>query len=168
MIVKGCVIFERTLLSRKKSHNLAWSCAISNIFYSAEKASSLCFKEQVLIYTSKKFPMEFELPMEERLTEIAFICYWYESAVFLNNVTVALFFFTGLFHPTWLRLRYTYSYVFRVGIGKNDDLAFIHFQGFLSKSRSCAASDNRCGLEHTYYMKNPRDQLFRSQNKFQM
>ena len=33
MIVKGCVIFERTLLSRKKSHNLAWSCAISNIFY---------------------------------------------------------------------------------------------------------------------------------------
>ena len=23
-------------------------------------------------------------------------------------------------------------------------------------------------LEHTYYMKNPRDQLFRSQNKFQM
>ena len=28
MIVKGCVIFERTLLSRKKSHSLA----ISNIF----------------------------------------------------------------------------------------------------------------------------------------
>ena len=35
MIVKGCVIFERTLLSRKKSHNLAWSCAISNNFYCA-------------------------------------------------------------------------------------------------------------------------------------
>ena len=35
MIVKGCVIFERTLLSRKKSHNFAWSCAISNIFYYA-------------------------------------------------------------------------------------------------------------------------------------
>ena len=33
MIVKGCMIFERTLLSRKKSHNLAWSCAINNIFY---------------------------------------------------------------------------------------------------------------------------------------
>ena len=33
MIVKGCVIFERTLLSRKKSHNLAWSWAISKIFY---------------------------------------------------------------------------------------------------------------------------------------
>ena len=33
--MKGCVIFERTLLSRKKSHNLAWSCAISNMFYSA-------------------------------------------------------------------------------------------------------------------------------------
>ena len=33
MIVKGCVIFERTLLSRKKSHNLVWSCAIINIFY---------------------------------------------------------------------------------------------------------------------------------------
>ena len=33
MIVKGCVIFERTLLSHKKSHNLAWSCAIGNIFY---------------------------------------------------------------------------------------------------------------------------------------
>ena len=27
MIVKGCVIFEKTILSRKKSHNLAWSCA---------------------------------------------------------------------------------------------------------------------------------------------
>ena len=27
MIVKGCVISERTILSRKKSHNLAWSCA---------------------------------------------------------------------------------------------------------------------------------------------
>ena len=35
MIVRGCVIFERTLLSRKKSNNLAWSCAISNIFYCA-------------------------------------------------------------------------------------------------------------------------------------
>ena len=35
MIVKGCVIFERTLLSRKKSYNLAWSCSISNIFYCA-------------------------------------------------------------------------------------------------------------------------------------
>ena len=35
MIVKGCVIFERTLLSRKKSHDLPWSCAISNIFYYA-------------------------------------------------------------------------------------------------------------------------------------
>ena len=33
MIVRGCVVFERTLLSRKKSHNLPWSCAISNIFY---------------------------------------------------------------------------------------------------------------------------------------
>ena len=32
MIVKGCMIFERTLLSRKKSHN-QWSCAISKIFY---------------------------------------------------------------------------------------------------------------------------------------
>ena len=40
MIVKGCVIFERTLLSRKKSHNLAWSCAISNIFYCAVKTVS--------------------------------------------------------------------------------------------------------------------------------
>ena len=33
MIVKGCVIFERTLQTRKKSHNLAWSCVISNVFY---------------------------------------------------------------------------------------------------------------------------------------
>ena len=33
MIVKGYVIFERTLLSRKKLHKIAWSCAISNIFY---------------------------------------------------------------------------------------------------------------------------------------
>ena len=33
MIVKSCVIFERSLLSRKKSHNLAWSCAISSLFY---------------------------------------------------------------------------------------------------------------------------------------
>ena len=31
--MKGYIIFKRTLLSRKKSHNLAWSCAISNIFY---------------------------------------------------------------------------------------------------------------------------------------
>ena len=29
------MIFERTRLSRKKSHNFAWSCAISNIFYCA-------------------------------------------------------------------------------------------------------------------------------------
>ena len=28
--------FERTLLSRKESHNLAWSCAISNVFYCAK------------------------------------------------------------------------------------------------------------------------------------
>ena len=33
MIVKGFVIFERTLLSRKESHNLAWSCAISDVLY---------------------------------------------------------------------------------------------------------------------------------------
>ena len=32
MIVKGCVIFERTLQSRKKSLNLAWSCAITVTF----------------------------------------------------------------------------------------------------------------------------------------
>ena len=46
MIVKGRVIFERTLLSRKKSHNLAWSCAISNIFYCAQRHSQLT----VLLY----------------------------------------------------------------------------------------------------------------------
>ena len=33
MIVKGFVIFERTLLSRKESHNFAWSCAIRYVFY---------------------------------------------------------------------------------------------------------------------------------------
>ena len=42
MIVKDCVIFERTLLSRKESHNLAWSCAISNDFYCAIS----CFNAQ--------------------------------------------------------------------------------------------------------------------------
>ena len=44
MIVKGFVIFEKTLLSRKESHNLVWSCAISNIFYCAphEKVLKKC------------------------------------------------------------------------------------------------------------------------------
>ena len=41
MIVKGCVIFERTLLSRKKSHNLALSCASSNLFYCASVKKDL-------------------------------------------------------------------------------------------------------------------------------
>ena len=36
MIVKGFVIFERTLLFRKESHNLAWWCAISDVFYCEE------------------------------------------------------------------------------------------------------------------------------------
>ena len=33
MIMKGCVNLERTLLSRKKSQNLAGSCANSKVFY---------------------------------------------------------------------------------------------------------------------------------------
>ena len=36
--MKGCVIFDRTLLSRKKSHNLAGSCPISIIFYCGVKS----------------------------------------------------------------------------------------------------------------------------------
>ena len=43
MIVKGCVNLEKTLLSRKKSHNLAWSCAISNVFY-CESAADVVHK----------------------------------------------------------------------------------------------------------------------------
>ena len=50
MILKGCVIFERTLLSRKKSHNLAWSCAISNIFYCVPQGKA---KRSQLIHSAK-------------------------------------------------------------------------------------------------------------------
>ena len=47
MIVKGCLIFERTQLSRKKSHNLAWSCVISSIFYCATITDLVLFENFV-------------------------------------------------------------------------------------------------------------------------
>ena len=60
MIVKGCVIFERALLSRKKSHNLAWSlltnynfnCALRSVDWDAKIRKNkliLTWKENIVV-----------------------------------------------------------------------------------------------------------------------